>query len=382
MFNPFHLAGEAALNQDDYETAASSFLQAIEQNPEVPESYFFLGRSYFFLAKKSEAIPYLTKYTQFEFDRGNPDVAAQIAHAFDLLGQCYEAEHQADKALENYKRANQNNPSCASAWHNKGLLHLEKARNYLKQNLSECFQAYIDAASFLKLALVTGGNNPMFLHSLAYWHEQYVDALNKRIEEAPEYEEEIKGDINTNFSLAIQYYQRAFRACRPNDIAFKNIITDDLSKCFAQYGHYFYQHQNYLRAEEFYAKAVALDSNLTAALKQLGMIRSKEDRFAEARTYFFKSLESSEEQQDRADAWLNIAYTFRQENLWIEARCALNKAKNLAPDDPAILNEDEELKAAQSNASLIASSQPIFNRAAPKTVPTSCNNQHSTYQPK
>ncbi len=41
MFNSFHLQGVAAFNRSEYAQAKKLFLQAIAQNPEVPETYFF-----------------------------------------------------------------------------------------------------------------------------------------------------------------------------------------------------------------------------------------------------------------------------------------------------------------------------------------------------
>ncbi|KTD41610.1 tetratricopeptide repeat protein [Legionella parisiensis] len=52
MFNLFHSQGIDAFNRSEYAQAKKLFLQAIAQNPEVPETYFFLGKACFLSDEK------------------------------------------------------------------------------------------------------------------------------------------------------------------------------------------------------------------------------------------------------------------------------------------------------------------------------------------
>lgn len=94
MPNGLHLKGVDAFNKADYQTAKALLLQAIVEDPEEPESYLFLGKTCFFCDEKNEAIAHLEKYTKF-----NSDEVANVSYAFDLLGQCFEAENKDSEAI-------------------------------------------------------------------------------------------------------------------------------------------------------------------------------------------------------------------------------------------------------------------------------------------
>ena len=92
MPNSLHLDGVEAFDKHDYLTAKNLFLLAIEKNPEEADSYLFLGKSYFFCDEQSEAIVYLKKY--IKLNQYNSKEVANVSYAFDILGQCYEAENK------------------------------------------------------------------------------------------------------------------------------------------------------------------------------------------------------------------------------------------------------------------------------------------------
>lgn len=360
MFNSFHLEGVESFNKHEYQTAKTLFLQAIDKNPEEPESYLFLGKSCFFCDEKSDAIVHLKKY--IELNQHNSDEVANVSYAFDLLGQCYEAGNKDSAAITCYTSATKINPLAASAWHNLGLLYIKSAQHYLEQDLANSFKLFRGAQIFLKKALEICSTNPMFLNSVASWYEKYIEALEKVTEE----EEAVQKNIDNNFKLAIEYYQKALTACREDDIVLKNIITSNLTECLAQYGHHLYRAENFVRALELYTQAIEFDPEHLVVINQIGLSFFKQNLFPEARKYFSDILGKTTDPQELADAWLNIACTYRLEKSWVNAENALNEAKKFAPEDPSIFDEEQKLMNSRSQASLIAAPQVMFSD--PNTV--------------
>lgn len=358
MFNSFHLEGVKAFKAHDYQTAKTLFLKAIENNPEESESYLFLGKSYFFCDERREAIAQLKKY--IELNQHNSEDVANVSYAFDLLGQCYEALNKDSRAITCYTSATNINPLAASAWHNLGLLYIKSAQHELEQNLENSFKLFQEAQVFLKNALVIGGTNPMFLHSVASWYEKYIEALEKVTEE----EEAVQKNIDNNFKLAIQYYQKALAACG-DDVVLKNLITSNLTECLAQYGHHLYRAENFEMSLAQYTQAIEFDPNHLVVINQIGMSLFKQNRFSEARKYFSDILGKTSESQELADAWLNIACTYRLEKIWVQAEKALNEAKKFAPYDLSILDEEQKLMDSRSQVSLIAAAQTVFSNPNP-----------------
>jgi tetratricopeptide (TPR) repeat protein len=332
---------------------------SLRVNPEEADSYLFLGKSYFFCDEKGEAIAHLKKY--IEFNQHNSEEVANVSYAFDILGQCYEAENEDSAAMTCYTTATKINPSAASAWHNLGLLYIKSAQHCLEQDLTNSFKLFRGAQLFLKKALEIYSTNPMFLHSVAGWYEKYIEALEKVTED----EEAVQKNIDNNFKLAIQYYQKALTACREDDVALKNIITSNFTECLAQYGHHLYRAEDFVKALEFYLQAIELDPEHLIVINQVGMSLFKQNQFPEARKYFLDILNKTSDPQELADAWLNIACTHRMEKSWINAEDALKEARKFAPEDSSIFDEEQKLITSKAQASLIAAPQTIFSNLNP-----------------
>lgn len=82
--------GVQAFHQKNYEVAKQSLFDAIQQNPDVPENYWLLGQTCFYLESFQEAIPYFSEYV--ERTKQCPDKSCNRSQAYFHLGQCYE-EH-------------------------------------------------------------------------------------------------------------------------------------------------------------------------------------------------------------------------------------------------------------------------------------------------
>jgi tetratricopeptide (TPR) repeat protein len=330
MFNKHHKQGSEAFDRGRYLDAKHFLLLAIGVNPETPESYFLLGKACFLYDEQNEALVYLKKYIELKGD--DLEDVANVSYAFDLLGQCYGGSNTA-KALKCYKTATQINPSCASAWHNRGLLYIKSAQYFLEKNRKRAVSLFAVALFSLKNALDLGGDNPMFFQGVASWYEQYIEALTGETTEI----------VTGHFKLALEYYRKALSACHEQDVGLKNIIIENFAECLAQCGHHLYKNQDYPRAQILYLEALTLDPDHLIVLNQIGMSLVKQNKHLDARQYFLTILEKTEDKQEHADAWLNIACTYRLEKNWVEAEKALDKAKKLAPQDESIREEEATL---------------------------------------
>lgn len=366
MFNSFHLDGIKAFDEQNYEGAKTCFLQAIDNNPEAPESYFYLGTCFFYCGEPQRAIPSLKKF--IELRQSNPDEVANVSNAFDLLGQCYEMENNSKAALSCYETATKIYPSGASAWNNMGLLFIKSAVHYLETDVVESVKLFRASLAFITKALSLSSENPVFLHSVASWYEQYIDVVVRVIQD----EDAVMNNVAMNFSIAIHYYRKALAVCKEHEVTLRNIILSNLTECLAQYGHHFYKNNEYLKAQEIYLEALQLDPAHLVVINQIGMSLFKQDCFPEARKYFSSILNKTEDTQEIADAWLNIACTYRLENKWEQAEEALTQAKQHAPEDSSITEEEMRLIESKSAALLISTPQTLFGSSSSASQGAGC----------
>lgn len=377
-----------AFDNHDYQKAKEQFLKAIENNPQQPENYFFLGQAHFLCEEPHEAIAPLNTYIKLK-QPGLPkqtitDDVMNVAYAFDILGQCYEAEKKDTNALHCYKTATQIHPKCASAWHNMGLMYIKSASHYLQQDLNQKLLATINqlfdgAKLFLKNALENSPANPNFLQSMASWYKEYTEIIELIITE----EILAREQITDHFKQAIELYQKAINACGQQDLELACIIQINLAECYAQYGHHIYKRGQYTDAQSLYLEAVTLNPKHLDALSQMGMCCFKQQNYTEAKNWFCKILEKTTEAQELADAYLNIACTYRHEKNWEKAEEALATAFKLALEDEYILKEQIALAEDKLRAIHVSSPQTLFARpnAVSDDIPESdlqMNRQHGS----
>lgn len=296
----------------------------------------FLGNSCYFAGDYDEAILHLKKCLELYEVEGLEK--ENVPYVFDSLGKCYEALGKENLAIDCYNNAIKVNPSCASAWHNMGLLYTKSAKYYIDRDLSNSLTIFRGAQKFLQKAFGLANNNPAFLNSIASWYESYIEALKKLTD--PMAQE----SINSCFKLANEYYSKAFNACDVSDIKLKEIIKGNLVECLAQHGHFLYKNDLFDDARDIYLKTLALSSGHLPSVNQVGMCFFRQKNYVDARKYFEMILTITQDKQEHADAWLNIACAFRFEKNLVEAEIALNTAEKLSPQDPEIKNEREKLK--------------------------------------
>jgi len=335
----YYFDGLDAFKKGNYPQAIFLFKKCLEENPEEYEGLFFLGEALFLSDAIHDAIEYLTKY--IDIIEKILQQSENLTYALDVLGKCYELTERTDKASEFYLKAINLNPNQASARHNYGLLNMKLAEEVLQDNFVLKISLFDEAYKFLIEALKICADNPNFLHSVASWHEKYIEILECL-------DGDILDDVDKNFNLAIDYYKKALLNCNATNFILKNIIQTNLADCLAQYGHHLYRIKNLPRAIEIYEETIKFNPKHIAATNQKGMIYTKQNLFAKAREEFSNilivlDLDKNENFQDIADAYLNIAYTFRKQHLWKEAELNLNQAKRYAPDDSAIYEEEQEL---------------------------------------
>lgn len=348
MFNPHYLAGLAYLEKGENPEAKMEFLQSVIEHPEVAQSWFYLGKACFLADDPVNGITFLAKYITLASD------VADLALAYDLTGQCYQASDNEAEALANYETAISLRPECESALHNMGILYMSRAQEVMDENASLCFESFDLARTFLFRALEFCATNPKFLHSVASWYEAYVDALENVIVASKEV-------LYDHYEVAISYYRKAVDACDDSSSLFKNIANAHLTECLAQSGHCFYRNEDYGKAMDFYMNVIERDSKHLVVLNQIGMCYFKQQSYEIARRYFSRIIDETDDTQEQADAWLNMACAWRHEKNWHQARETLLRAKELAPEDSAIEKEDEALRSACSEQSLLTAPQALFH---------------------
>lgn len=169
--------------------------------------------------------------------------------------------------------------------------------------------------------------------------------------------------------------------CNEQDFALRNIILSNFTECLAQYGHHLYKNKDYKKAQEIYLEALHLDPEHLIVINQMGMSLVKQDCFPESRKYFSSILGKTEDNQEIADAWLNIACTYRLEKKWDNAEEALCQAKKFAPEDSSIADEEMKLNESKLTALLISAHQTLFGSSNPDSQgPGNKKVQESIYQ--
>lgn len=114
------------------------------------------------------------------------------------------------------------------------------------------------------------------------------------------------------------------------------------------------------KTQELYGLVLEADQNHIPALNQIGMCSFKQGRYMEARKKFTTILERTNETQEQADAWLNIACCYRFEKNWDQAEQSLGEARKLAPHDTSIDEESEKLRLAKSQTLLTETNQAFL----------------------
>lgn len=335
MINDYFNKAMLAFDKKEYSNAIAYFLQC---KLDVNQAYsLYLGKAYFLNDQVYEAIACLNSYLE---NADKTHSQAQMADAWDTLGQCYAALKNNKQAIVCFKNA-----QTASAFHNMALVYMNLAAT--AKSPDSCFQSLSSALNFLETALKQTEDNPMFFHSLASWYEQYMQALEDYSQEKEEPIEQIHGA----YHKAMENYLKALSLTK--DPVFKNVVAGNFTECMAQYGHFLYRNKKYQEAQVYYLQVIKADPLHTSALNQMGMALFKLGEFDQARTYFKQLLLiPASSSQDVADAWLNIACTYRLEKNLDEAKKALDEALRLAPKDNAIIEEQEKFKLEVSKAAL------------------------------
>lgn len=355
------MQGVEAFQKGDWVHAKELFLLAMSQNPDELETYFFLGKTCFLTDDRLHAAIFLNHFILLTNTTTQQE---NRAHAFDLLGQCYEADDKHEIAVTFYHQAIEHDLMCVSARHNLGLCYMKMAMNHMESHVQKCFTLLKNAHIALSSTLSICANNPMLFHSMASWQEQYIQLLKKFSED-----NKIKEDICVNFMCAIHYYHEALSYCHDEDESLKSIIRVNLTECYAQFGHQLYQMEEYKKAEELYGLALQLDQNHIPALNQAGMCFFKQAMYLEARKKFSEILIPTNDLQDRADAWMNIACCHRLEKNWEEAEKSLDEARKLVPHDPSLDEEFEKLKQAKSQEVLTTTKLTLFGIQQEQDLP-------------
>lgn len=133
-----------------YQLAITACNSALKLNPKDGETNFYLGRSYDFLGKPSEATKYYERAVVglVEYTKNNPE----YSDGFYLLGNAYFADNQRDNAIDAYGKCLALSPRFVKAMYNLGIIQV------LKKNKDAAMEQYnnllqLDAALAAKLKI-------------------------------------------------------------------------------------------------------------------------------------------------------------------------------------------------------------------------------------
>ena len=227
-------------------------------------------------------------------------------------------------------------PMSALSWHNMGLVYASSAQQYIDTQLAYNIQHFNQALIFFRTLMLQMEEPLLYLRVYACWFDVFTTMLQAQQAETEQH-------VDNAYKSAIQYFYQANNAC-VNDASLKQIIKLNLTEYPAQYGHYLYKNGAYSSAEKYYSQTIKFDPFHLIALNQLGMCALKKELFPEARHYFADIIGRTQDKKEQADAWFNIAYTYRLQNNWRKAANALREAKKLTPYDRCILEEEEAIK--------------------------------------
>lgn len=243
-----------------------------------------------------------------------------------------------DEAKQRYNLSANNHSLSAKDWHHKGLILIDLIQHdLLKINIQPLHEKLTLINRWFSYETHNPSSNLLLLDTIQHGYHQYNKQLITIYTT-------IENKINNAYKSAIQYFHQAIHAYNEKGLVFKNTIKSDLIECLAQYGHYLYKNKFYEKAQKYYIQAIKLDPEHITALNQMGMCLSKRKSYNEARAYFEEIISRNSNPQEQADAWLNIAYTYRLQRNYPKSAKALRESQRLSPHDPAIKNEEKKLR--------------------------------------
>lgn len=303
----FHAQGQAAIKDGRYTEAYQYLVQAFNQPNHSHEVYYDLARACYFLGEKEEAKNHIHHYIS------QPE-GPNYREALNLLGQCCDNQEEAEKL---YKAAIEDpKVPCVAAFHNLGVLYTGKAEALLESNFDLCLSLFQEAKKYLENAIDASQNYPHFFRSMAIWCEKYTEVIKKQ-------NQNVTMQLIGHFGLATKHYKTALKLCREDDTGTISLIKSDLAECLAQLGHVYYKDTAYQKAKEWYNKALGYEPGHAVALNQLGMCLFNQGQFKEAREIFSRLTAEIYDQDDRSDAYLNIAFTHLEEHNFVAGNKAL-----------------------------------------------------------
>ena len=311
-----------------YNEAITTLETAVLENPScIAHAYYYLGKSNSCLKNHESAKHYFLWLIQREED---PKL---LSDYYDNIGMLYFQQGIYEEAITNYDLAIHNNGINLSALHNLALLYLTLATRS-KDNETNFETDHLNSQNLL---------NKIFEHEPNHAHALHTqDSLCELIE---------------NYEQAITHYLQARIHCSAEDKATLSAITANLAECYAQSGHGFYQAQDYPAAEAFYNKSLEEDPQHHISKNQLGMCLYKSMDFNGARRHFNALInypisrnpnqnEIEDNQEVRADAWINRAASLRKTGAFRLSKGSLSMAMDLSPNDATLSDENRELAAA------------------------------------
>jgi tetratricopeptide (TPR) repeat protein len=280
--------------------------------------FFNLGVNLQYLKKHPKAIAFYEKSIFLAERFGFEDDF--IAGNYNNRGSNYHELKQYERAIEDYSRAMELNPKCATAYTNRGV-------TYAKLKQHEKAIGDYNKAIEMNPEYADAYNNRGLSYAKLKQHEKAIEDYGKAIEMNPNFAKPYNNRSITYHEL--RQYETAIEDCS------KAIeLNPKYAKAYYNRGNAYYELNQYERAIEDYSKAIELNPNFAEAYINRGIGYRKSKQHEMAIEDFNRGIKLME-----LDPELALAYIYRGEaylglNQYEMAIEDYNKAIELKEDLP------------------------------------------------
>jgi O-antigen biosynthesis protein len=287
-------AGNALVQQQQWQQAISVYNQALKLDPNRPDIYRQTAKIIAKLGQKDAAADYWYRALGLEGKQASPTEYLQLGHLWCELTQI-------DRAVDCYRRALQLQPTLTEAYHHFGKILAEAG------NLTELVELY-------KLAITYNPEN-----SEHYYH----------LAEVCRYQ----GD----WQVVTACYQKALT------------ITSDNWEIHHNLGDSFLKQEKYAEAITAYRSAIELNPNSFWSCHNLGYALLNQQNLSEALTILQRAIALK---QDFFWTYYNLGNVYIQSRQWDKAAAAFARVLQLQPDFSPAQQKLQYVERHKTNADL------------------------------
>ena len=358
--SPLLTGGKVQITLDDYERAIELFREHIEQNPQDPEGYLWLGIAYGRSKKYEEATEAFDKAIELDslhlnkMKTSKPDqfwggtTSYWVVYVNSGIGLLNKQDF--NSAEKRFLRAAEIQPDSSASYNHLGYVYskLGKDEDALRAyetavklgpknleahiNLASSLikgEEYDQALGILGKALSIGPSLPEDMskvyEDLGIPEETFTMESQGRVIETWKYWS--KG-VSVSFSSGKQLSKETFPSITPAKRSCVSPVFGGLSRAWYLQGICYSQKEENEEAENAFRKATELNAENKDAFYNLGIVCLKQEKLSEAEGAFERTVELSPEDED---AWFQLGTTHYQLEKYQEAVDAFTKVIELNP---------------------------------------------------